>query len=58
MAFGGGPNPARATTEIIDLSAPSPSWTAGPSMSSGRIQMNAVILPHGKVLAEGGSVNN
>jgi hypothetical protein len=27
-------------------------------MSSGRIQMNAVILPNGKVLAEGGSVNN
>jgi fibronectin type 3 domain-containing protein len=58
MAFGGGPNPAKATTEIIDLSATSPSWTAGPNMSSGRIQMNAVILPNGKVLAEGGSVNN
>ena len=27
-------------------------------MSTGRIQMNAVILPNGKVLAEGGSVNN
>src|SRR4030095_4230508 len=57
MAFGGG-NPASATTEIIDLSVPSPSWTTGPNMSSGRIQMNAVILPNGKVLAEGGSVNN
>src|SRR5690348_4570928 len=27
-------------------------------MSTGRIQMNAIILPNGKVLAEGGSVNN
>ena len=57
MAFGGG-SPATNTTEIIDLSAASPSWTPGPNMSSGRIQMNAVILPNGKVLAEGGSVNN
>jgi fibronectin type 3 domain-containing protein len=57
MNFGGG-NPATSTTEIIDLSAASPNWTPGPSMSTGRIQMNAVILPNGKVLAEGGSVNN
>ena len=27
-------------------------------MSTGRIEMNAVILPNGKVLAEGGSLNN
>src|SRR5262249_10549695 len=57
MNFGGG-NPATNTTELIDLSAASPSWTPGPSMSTGRIQMNAVLLPNGKVLAEGGSVNN
>ena len=57
MTFGGG-DPAKASTEIIDLSAASPSWTPGPNMSTGRIQMNAVILPNGKVLAEGGSVNN
>src|SRR4029450_12443889 len=43
MNFGGG-NPATDTTEIIDLSAVSPSWTPGPNMSTGRIQMNAVIL--------------
>ena len=48
----------RPRTEIIDLSAASPSWTPGPNMSTGRIQMNAVILPNGKVLAEGGSLNN
>ena len=57
MNFGGG-NPATATTETIDLSAASPSWTPGPSMSTGRIEMNAIILPNGKVLAEGGSMNN
>src|SRR5215467_615524 len=57
MNFGGG-SPASASTEIIDLSAASPSWTPGPSMSTGRIQMNAILLPNGKVLAAGGSVNN
>ena len=57
MAFGGG-NPATSSTDIIDLSAASPSWTSGPSMSTGRIQMDAVILPDGTVLAMGGSVNN
>ena len=40
MNFGGG-DPATNTTEIIDLSAASPSWTPGPNMSTGRIQMNA-----------------
>ena len=57
MNFGGG-SPATRTTEIIDLSAASPAWTPGPSMSTGRIQMNAVILPDGTVLAMGGSLNN
>jgi hypothetical protein len=57
MNFGGG-SPATRSTEIIDLSAVPPHYTSGPDMSTGRIQMNAVILPNGKVLAEGGSVNN
>lgn len=51
----GGNNPATATTEIIDLSAASPTWQSGPNMSQPRIEMNAVILPNGKVLAMGGS---
>jgi len=55
---GGSPDPATSSTEIIDLSAASPSWTPGPSMSTGRIEMNAVMLPNGKVLAEGGSLDN
>src|SRR5947207_1531176 len=58
MNFGGGGNPATTSTDIIDLSVPTPSYTAGPKMSTGRIEMNAVMLPNGKVLAEGGSVNN
>jgi hypothetical protein len=57
MNFGGG-SPATSSTDIIDLSVAAPGYTAGPNMSTGRIQMNAVILPSGKVLAEGGSVNN
>ncbi|HET6176866.1 MAG TPA: galactose oxidase-like domain-containing protein [Candidatus Sulfotelmatobacter sp.] len=54
----GGSSPATATTEIIDLGAASPAWQYGPSMSQARIEMNAVILPNGKVLALGGSVND
>jgi fibronectin type 3 domain-containing protein len=57
MNFGGG-NPSTPSTEIIDLSSATPAWTPGPPMSTGRIQMNAVILPNGKVLAEGGSASN
>ena len=57
MILGGGTGStqATATTELIDLSAATPSWRWGPSMSEPRIEMNAVILPTGKVLAMGGS---
>ncbi|HEV2989746.1 MAG TPA: galactose oxidase-like domain-containing protein [Candidatus Angelobacter sp.] len=51
----GGANPATATTETIDLSVSNPKWVTGPSMSQPRIEMNATILPSGKVLATGGS---
>ena len=51
----GGSTSATATTEIIDLGAGSPSWVFGPDMSQARIEMDAVILPTGKVLALGGS---
>ncbi|HXB20686.1 MAG TPA: galactose oxidase-like domain-containing protein [Candidatus Solibacter sp.] len=51
----GGANPATPTTETIDLSLSNPKWVTGPSMSQPRIQMNATILPSGKVLATGGS---
>ena len=57
MIFGGG-NPSTATTEIIDLSAATPAWVFGPSMSQPRIEMDATLLPNGKVLAVGGSLND
>jgi hypothetical protein len=51
----GGDNPATETAEIIDLSQPNPSWRYTNPMSGPRIQMDAVILPTGKILALGGS---
>src|SRR5262249_5919188 len=57
MIMGGG-NPATNTTELIDLSNASPSWAFGPNMSQSRIEMNATILPNGKVIALGGSLND
>ena len=57
MIFGGG-DPATATTEIIDLAAPTPQWQYGPPMSQPRIEMNATLLPTGHVLALGGSAHD
>lgn len=54
----GGDNPATATAEIIDLSVATPAWRMIAPMSKPRIQLNAVILPTGKVLALGGSAKN
>jgi hypothetical protein len=54
----GGSDPSTATAEVIDLSAASPQWRALPPMSKPRIQMNAVLLPDGSVLAQGGSAVN
>ena len=54
MIMGGG-STATATTELIDLSSSSPQWVYGPSMSEARIEMDAVILPSGDVLALNGS---
>jgi len=51
----GGDHPATATTEVIDLSATTPSWRMLSPMSVPRVRMNAVLLPTGKVLALGGS---
>ena len=49
---------ATNTTELIDLSVPSPQWVSGPPMVKGRVQLNATILPNGKVLVSGGSVKD
>jgi len=58
MIILGGGNPGSATTELIDLGAATPTWTPGPNMSEPRIEMNATLLPSGKVLALGGSVDD
>jgi hypothetical protein len=54
---GGGTCPAlpQNTAEMIDLSAPTPTWSAIASMSFRRRQTNATILPDGKVLVTGGT---
>jgi len=54
----GGNNPATNTTEIIDMGAATPKWVNGLTMSEARIEMNAVILPNGKILAVGGSATD
>jgi len=54
----GGANPATNTTELIDLSVSQPQWVNGPTMAHARIQLNATILPNGKVLVSGGSTKD
>jgi hypothetical protein len=58
MIFGGGnqTSASTATTEIIDLSVSNPKWVYGPSMSAARIEMDATMLPNGKIFVSGGSV--
>jgi hypothetical protein len=55
VIMGGNNTTTTASTEHIDLGAPAPAWVGGPDMSGPRIEMDAVILPNGKVLAMGGS---
>jgi galactose oxidase-like protein len=54
----GGDNPATNTTEIIDLGQISPTWQQGPPMAQARVEMEATLLPNGKVLVSGGSAND
>jgi Domain of unknown function (DUF1929) len=60
MAMGGMGNTVVATntTELIDMSNANPMWVAGPAMSRPRVEMNAVLLPTGRILAVGGSAND
>jgi hypothetical protein len=46
---------ATDTTEIIDLSDPSPDWSYGPSMFYRRMHVNVITLPDGKVFVAGGT---
>jgi hypothetical protein len=55
MIMGGATPATTQTTELIDLSIGMPGWVKGPDMIKARIQMNATILPDGKVLTSGGS---
>src|SRR3984893_16729171 len=58
MILGGGIPSATTTTEIIDLGASSPAWQWGRDMTQPRVEMDAVLLPTGKVLAIGGSATD
>ncbi|MEO5753245.1 MAG: galactose oxidase-like domain-containing protein [Chthoniobacterales bacterium] len=51
----GGGNVGTTSTEIIDLSVASPAYRQTSPMAEGRIRLNAVLLPSGKVMALGGS---
>ena len=60
LSMGGMGNTVAATntTELLDMSQTVPMWVAGPAMSQPRVEMNAVILPTGKVLTIGGSADD
>jgi len=53
----GGGDPVVNTAEVIDLNAASPAWSSVGNMASARRQMNATILPNGKVFVTGGTTN-
>ena len=47
--------PPEKSAEVIDLNQTSPSWSFVGSMQFARRQMNATLLPDGKVLVTGGT---
>ena len=54
LVMGGG-DPPTNTAEVIDLNASTPALALGGSMAFARRQLNATILPDGKVLVTGGT---
>ena len=54
LVLGGGLTPTN-TAEVINLNAATPSWEPVGSMAFPRRQLNATILPDGKVLVTGGT---
>ncbi|MBM4439373.1 MAG: DUF1929 domain-containing protein [Candidatus Rokubacteria bacterium] len=55
VIFGGKTGGATNTVELLDTSVFPEAWVNMPPMSAGRLTMNAVLLPNGKILALGGS---
>ncbi len=51
----GGSDPATNTAEVIDLTQAAPAWRNTAAMSYARRQLNALMLPDGKVLVTGGT---
>jgi len=51
----GGGDPPVASSETIDLNAGKPEWKAAGSLKTARRQINATMLPDGKVLVTGGT---
>jgi hypothetical protein len=51
----GGGSPSTATAEVINLNDASPQWRYTNPMAFPRRELNATILPDGKVLATGGT---
>jgi hypothetical protein len=54
LVIGGGDPPTK-TAEVINLNAASPTWQSTGSMAYARRQLNATLLPDGKVLVTGGT---
>ena len=54
LVMGGG-DPPTNTAEVIDLNAATPAWRSVASMAFARRQLNATLLPDGKVLVTGGT---
>ena len=46
---------AVGTTKWIDVTPPSPTWTASANLMTPRVNHNLVLLPNGQVLATGGT---
>jgi hypothetical protein len=46
--------PATSTSQIFDLSLPTPQWTAGPSLNVARADFQTVWLPDGSMVSIGG----
>ncbi|MBD2775590.1 galactose oxidase-like domain-containing protein [Iningainema tapete] len=55
MIIGGGNGSATTRVNIVDLNAPSPIYTAAPSLNNPRMHHNAVILPDRTVFVCNGS---